>query len=507
VRSTPGTEKLPINIVGSSTFGRYHKISSEKTYNMYESDDWLISYSGWKKVLQLFPSGVGRGVFHSIRGNFIIVVVNSSVFQIAPNLQPLLIGTLATASGEVFMDENLTNQICIVDGLNAYIYNWGYPPNLTIQTFNVDLIPSYVCYINGVFCFGNGSKVNVGALWYFYKQQVTSPPNVSDPFNITKVGGLPLSTKPDYPLAVKRIPGQGNNILVLGSSVCEIFTQVSTAVYFRRNESINVDYGCLSANTIASCDEYIAWLGVNESNAPVIMVYSQQGAQQISTDGISYLMSSLVHPDQSMASFYRKDGHLFYQLTFFAPEDNLTLIYDFNLKAFYHLSDSNLNYHPAVDVVYFNQATYFISLNNACLYQMSSDFTTYDENISPAADPALIGEIPRIRICKSQRYPDASQFIANSLYMMIEQGYDPGYVGLDQSNASLHYVPRVDLALSADGGVTYGNYVSRYMQTEGQRQNQMTWEKMGLYNDWTPKFRFIGMSHFCVNNCYLEAYQ
>jgi len=57
------------------------------------------------------------------------------------------------------------------------------------------------------------------------------------------------------------------------------------------------------------------------------------------------------------------------------------------------LSDGNLDHHPAIDVVYFDQQSYFLSLNNASMYELSTDLTTFDENIT-GNDPALISEIP-----------------------------------------------------------------------------------------------------------------
>ena len=494
------SEKVIVNIVGGSTFGRYAKISSEKTYNMYVSDEWLISFAGWKKQIDLLPNGKGRGLFHSIRGGFLIAIVNSNVYRIDTDLNATLLGSIASASGEVYMDENQSNQICIVDGVNAYIYNWTLPPIIQVQDLsaNPGLIPGYVCYHNQFFLFGNKNPTSTGGLWYIYVYM--------DDTHIKFYQQQALQTKPDYALAIRRIPAQGNNILVLGSSVCEIWTQIAgTQAAYRRNESINVDYGCLNVTTISSCDEYTAWLGVNESNAPVIMVYNQQGIEQISTDGINYVLNNLVAPQQSTAAFYKQDGHLFYQLTFFNEQDNLTLVYDFTTKKFFHLTDSESNYHPAIDVIYFNQTSFFLSINNAALYEMSSNYGAYDENTPYENNPDLVGEIPRIRICKAIRDADANHFVAKMLFMMIEQGYDDGYVGLDDNNTSLHYVPRVDLCLSADSGITYGSTVARYMQPLGVRQNKMTWQKMGLYNDLTLKFKFWGFSHFCVNNAYLLA--
>lgn len=47
-------QQVPVNVVGSSTFGRYPKISLETTYNMFISDDWLVNYAGFQKVVDIF---------------------------------------------------------------------------------------------------------------------------------------------------------------------------------------------------------------------------------------------------------------------------------------------------------------------------------------------------------------------------------------------------------------------------------------------------------------------
>src|SRR5882757_691820 len=109
------SQPIPVNVVGSSIFGRFPKISLEKTYNMFTSDEWLINYAGFKKALDFSPSGQGRAFFHSIRGNFLIAVVSSSVYRLDGNVIPTFVGQINTAFGEVYVDENLSSQICIVD--------------------------------------------------------------------------------------------------------------------------------------------------------------------------------------------------------------------------------------------------------------------------------------------------------------------------------------------------------------------------------------------------------
>jgi hypothetical protein len=152
--------------------------------------------------------------------------------------------------------------------------------------------------------------------------------------------------------------------------------------------------------------------------------------------------------------------------------------------------------------------TYFISLNNGSIYQDSTNFTTYNESIG-SADPTQNFIIPRTRICATVRLPDTARFICNSLVLMIAQGNDPGFIGLPDPIDNVPfptYIPRVDLAISQDEGQTWSNYVTRVLNPIGYRRNQLTWEKMGQSNSWTPKFRFWTTSSVVVNNAALDIY-
>lgn len=552
-RQTPNAEQIPVDIVGSSTFGRYPKISAAMTLNMFISDEWLINFSGYKKVLEPAAPAAGRGLFHSIRGNILIEVIGSSVFRVDSNLGVTTIGNLATEAGEVFMDENLNNQIAIVDGLNVYIYNYSLPPNLTVQTggpLGTNLIPNYVSFHDTFFLFGNANTTNNGAQWYAFSFATDT--------TISVTTQLALQTKPDRALAVVPIPSQGNSVLVLGTSVGEIHVNIGGTQNYRRNSTVNIDYGCLSVSTIATSDKYIVWLGVNETNSPAILVYTGQSTEALSTDGIEYKLGNLLHPEDSTALFYKQDGHLFYQLTFFHPDDNLSLLYDFETKKFYHLSDQYKRFHPARETVYFNLKSYFISLRDGALYETSTDITNIDENIVPYTsseyDNDLVFDIPRKRITTPVRRADSARFIANSLVFTMAQGDDPRVTGLSIASAypnaiitedafsppnvemineggnseivaeintdpvpsgsilpylpptNLVYRPRVDLTISKDSGVTYSGVVSRPLNPIGVRQNIITFNNLGRANDLTLSLEFWGLDSFVVSNGLLDIY-
>ena len=121
---TDRRSEVPVRIVGSSTFGIWPFISDEKTVNMFISDNWLINYAGYRRINSSIDGDEGRGLFHSIRGNFLLVVIDDVVYRVNTSLGANIIGNLNTRAGEVFMDENLNDQICIVDGNDAWIYNW-----------------------------------------------------------------------------------------------------------------------------------------------------------------------------------------------------------------------------------------------------------------------------------------------------------------------------------------------------------------------------------------------
>lgn len=551
--------EMPVNVVGGSVFGRYPKISSEVTYNMYISNDWLVSYAGWKKVIEFFVNvkAQGRGIFKSSRNNILVAVVNSTVYKITSGFSITFIGNLATSLGPVFIDENLANQICLVDKLDAYIYNYDLG-SITRQNLGGILIPNYVCYHNTFFLLGNGDVSNDGAKWFVFR--------VDTPTTISVETELSLETKPDYAIAVIRIPGGSDNILVFGNTVAELWTEVGGEENYQRNSTLNIDIGCISVATIAWSDQYVMWLGVNEYNSPCIMILAGNKAEAISTDGIDYVLGQLKYPQQSTAFFKKEDGHLFYQITFYNPDDNLSLFYDIETKKFFNTSDADLNFHPARKMVYFNNDLYFININNGCIYKSNTNLTTYDENIDGRL-PNLIKEIPRIRTCDSLRQPNSMPFRSRNLIVTIDQGNDElvqnanvipddnliitqgGIVIVTQNYEEISiqkrsrfidyvvaqddvimltqtgdiivtqnsnddyqdefflYRPRVDLTFSIDGGRTFSNTVGVYLHSVGNRKNMLRWSnQFGQANDLIFKFHFWGKSYWCVNNGVVNIY-
>ena len=497
--NSPEQKDIPLKIVGSNQFGRYPKISLEQTFNMIISDNWLVPYAGYQNVLSISLRGRGRGIYASSRANKMIVVINNNVYAVItessynpvgmPNITLIYtrVGTIKSFSGDVFIDENNTNQIAICDKQHLYIYNYitgqfvqaQLPPGVT---------PGYVTYQDGYFIISN---INNNT-W------ILSAPGDGTNWNLTNPVIGAIQTKPDLAMAVLRVPGRGNLLFVFGKTVTELWTDVGAQIFpYQRNSAINIDYGVANQATIATSDNYVAWVGINEKSGPVIMFSRGGDVEHISNDGIDFKLAQIANPSASSAFFFKQDGHLFYQVTFYDSRDNLTLTCDFSNKfKFYTMTDQYMNYHIAQRVAFFNNQYFFVSFSDGNLYELSSLLTTYDYG-------DRVCEIPRVRVCPTFSLKDRSRFVVNNINFPVEQGQDPASQGLLSPN----YHPRIDLTVSKDGGQTFSNGVSKILNRVGIRRNRVNFWGQGAANEFIPQFRFWGQSRFVVGDGLMSVYQ
>ena len=527
----PKSERM-LEIVGSNTFGRNARISPEQTFNMMISDNWLVQTPGYKRIVDLVGGGIGRHIYSSSQGNFMIAIVDNRVYRIsgpADNLVSSLIFKIDTFFGDISVDENVAYQIAICDGLDLWIYDWrtNIPSKAVLPTNSQTastILPGYVTYHDGYFIVSDTTS----SFWYL--SALNNGLSWQWGAGSTYVAGRIL-TKPTTCQAVLRAPGKGNLIYVFGENVTEMWQNVGAQLFpYQRNSSVSIDYGCISTTTIAAMDNYIAFLGANEKSGPVIMISEGGGFTHLSTDGIDFKLADLVSPGLSYAFFYKIDGHVFYQITFYDPRDNYTLIYDFNTKKFFYLTDENMNFHIAETVAFYNNTYYFVSLKDASIYEMSGNYTNYDYT-APGSLVTNKYEIPRMRICNQMELADTQRFIANSLTFAIEQGVDVNYPGSElyyittESGLVLSleqpygyvapfisteqvvnpYVPRVDMCVSRDGGETFGSFVGYPLNPLGVRKNRVVFYRLGQVNSLAFQFRFWSLDRVTVSNGVFQA--
>jgi hypothetical protein len=538
---TTDSTEMPLRIVGSSVFGINETISVERTYNMYVStsgdgaEQLLINFPGYRAILALIDGGAeGRGVFRSVRGGFLLAVVSADVFRInfldevATNL-----GTISSSSGEVIFAENLSSQICFVDGTVSYIYNYDAAPSAIGATVyngvpgDTQFAPNYVCYHNTYFIFGNALTTNFGSQWVIFQEDTGS-----GDYDLAWVQTLALQTKPDFAKAVIPIPGKANNIIVFGSTVAEIWQDIGGLVVYQRNSAINIDFGVASVNTIAANDEVVAWLGINEQSKPALMSMRGGSASRISTDGIDYLLARVVEPQNSTAVLFRQAGHLFYILTFFGDQDDFSIVYDFTMNKIYDITDWNFTAYPARQVVYFGEKTLFLSFKDGAIYEINTNFATYDAFANSSG--VLVDKVydmPCTRLTNTFRVPNRPEkFKVKLLTFPYEVGTAPdafldnvctgylitedteqiiytedGFPILSENGYCFSNRPRIDLTISKNGGITFGNTVSYTTKATGDFVAQPRFNNMGYCQQFTLQLRFWGAGRKVVRDGAIEV--
>ncbi len=479
--ANPGSPKykdIPLGIVGSTKFGQYPFISAEQTFNMVITDGYYSNFAGFQLGKAINPNGRGRGIYSSQKLSKMFAVIDNGIYTFDASLNPTLVGNTTTTHGDVFISENnnANGQVIFSDSVNLYIYVNTTNSVITLmgggsQPTNLGFVPGYLTYQNG---------------YLISPDLSTNQWRLSSPNDASTVANWPntsqfvgaIQTKPDFAKACVRFPGLGNLLFVFGQTVSEPWQQIAATLFpYQRSTSSNIDYGCLNPATIASMEDMVCWLGINDKAGPVIMYSNGRTVDHLSTDGIDYLLDTITDPENSYGFMFKQYGHIFYVITF--PADNVTYAFDWKTKVFYTLTDENGNYFPAKQVAFFNNEYYFVSINDGNIYHFGGQFQFYDYG------NGNIREIPRIRICPEIKMPDQSYFICGYTGFKIESGLPNG-------------TQTVGLRLSKDSSVSFGSMQTINLPVNGHRQNRLMYWNQGMANTLTHQFRFQGFNRFLL---------
>jgi hypothetical protein len=466
-------KKTPIKIVGGTNFARYPKITNEQTVNMMvtTSNDisTLVDNSGYCLDIE-FPEGQPRGQYVSTRLGQMMIVIGNNVYLINSNLGHRIIGTIETFDGPVYIAENLASEIALVDGTAFYVYNYA------ANTFTTMIIPtttpSYISFLDTYFIITDANN---------NKWQISGNNNTTfDPLMVAY-----LQTAADNIQAVVPL---NRTLWVMGKRVSELWNDNPTgsnaismgapvSFPFQRNNSLSIDYGVLSIETICSDFQMLVWLAYNAAAGPTVVYTTGGKPEDLSTDGLDYVLKNVINfPQRSTATLRQENGHIIYQLTFWDPSDNLSIQYDFSSKLWTNCTDENQNFHIMKKTVFFDGQQYFINFDEKKpgLYLLSPLITTYNGHV-----------IPRIRICPPIRYNDQT-FVCKNIELQMEQG----------ENSNIRYI---DMSISKDGGERFGNEYRYTMLPAGYRKGQVNigWN-LGLANDLRVKFLFLSAGRFVV---------
>lgn len=452
-------EKIPI--VGGSSFARYPNISASASYNMVVSGNALVSFFGHEKKLDLGITAGGRALFRSTRFNNFIAVFDKDVYVIDENLVAIKVGALNELGTNVFISENNNREIAIVNGTSTlYIFNYGTNDFSTVAlVFNAAHITFMDGYLIAVDSLTNEwylSALNNASSW--------------DPNDRTSI-----QIKGDLCIGVQRLERQ---LFVFGAKSTVVYNNVGAAIFpFAVNNSISIDYGCLSAESIANSFGLLVWLGGNEKSGATIMASTGGAPYSLSENsaGLDFLLARLGTPQDCSGALIKQDGHIYYILTF--KTDNLSIVYDVKNHIFSNFTDHDYNHFIGRRYEFFDNKHYFIPYDKAEVHQFGTDFFNYDGKA-----------IPRIRILDSYRAADSSLFIGQSVRLQM------------QTNNSAE-IQKVEYLISKNSGRSFGSATSINIGGLSSKNKLVTFWNMGRTDDLVQMFRFWGTnSRFVVTD-------
>lgn len=376
---------MPIDIAGAHNPSRYPQVTNEQLHNMYISaqsqGNCLFPYPGYKLINETIGDTSPRALFYSDVYEALVCVFGKNIYIVRfPEKSPEIINAnipLSTSDGRVYIAESVdAKQVMFVAGGQVYLVDNKDGDTFQNVAIPQDVVPSNIIYKDASFiiCDTQSSK------WY------VSDVNNGKVWNVDSRGRIDSKC-----VAVGQA---GKQVLVFGTDETTVFYDAGTIPFpWQEVRSNFINYGCLSASSVAQGFGLCVWLATNRQSSTTIMVSDGAAPRPISNDNIDALIDDLEFPDRCEGFLFQQDGHIFYQLNFF--DDCLSLAYDFTSKNFIKISkDGNVS-----DIQYVGankDKIYCLIRRSAGIHELSNKITSNDGK-----------SIDRIRVTKTHYFDDA----------------------------------------------------------------------------------------------------
>jgi hypothetical protein len=185
----------------------------------------------------------------------------------------------------------------------------------------------------------------------------------------------------------------------------------------------------------------------------------------------------------------KENGLIFYRLNFTLANHTFVLNVTMSTqdKPKWHEEEVlNGDRHPAQTHAYFDGVNYYGAYNAPKFYIVADEVSTNDGEI-----------IRRMRIGKQMSPEGYNRLRIDRFQVDLLQGA----LGSPTVPATNSGQPTVFLAISKDGGQTYGNYLHATMGKLGERKHRTVWRKLGTTprgQGYTPKIEFFHDIPFVV---------
>ena len=442
---------------------------------------WPVPYSG--------PNLPVRGFLEIPGGNTALVVISNTLYLVTataptvntwPTLSLTSMGTLLTSSGPVVMAADngvgygiagtVVGNVAIVDGANGYWFNY------LSNTFAQIVDPNFTTYG------GADRVVNIDGYFIFNQPSKQAFYMTDAPYKVTFASAF-YALKDAAPDNLVTIFENKELLWLIGEKTTEVWYNAGgTQLPFNRLSGTLMQAGCKAKHSVARFStggqDGVAWFGRSERGENVIIVTQGFNTNVVSTPAFSNEVKNYPVVSDAIGYSYQEDTHEFYVLTF--PTADVTWVYDAQSK----LLHKRLSYDPYMVtpiVNNFNLPGYhrhrsncFMNFQgmrivgdyqNGALYWMTrSSFTDAGwPLLAQRRSPHIWDKGERGRVFMSQLQLDFLPGTGN-----------PSGMG---SN------PQAGIAISRDGGQTFGNRTYAPIGKTGQTKTRTMFRRLGFARD------------------------
>lgn len=458
-----------INFVGPSYTMPDRQWDYQRTVNMYPVVDEsqqgktiaaLVSVPGLTQFANFATEGsepelnVVRGMFTTSDGR-LFVVHGSNFARVDEDGTFEDIAVVDSNEGKIQMASN-GQQLCIVDGDSAYIFN---ETDNSFNLINEDSTEGWrksnvVVYIDSYFIFVEPDSQVV---------------YISDPYNGEKFDPLMFASAEGSPDNIVTAAANNGQLWLFGTNTTEVWTNSGDEFPFTRVPGGVLQYGCTASQSVVNLANSMFWVGKDNSSSGIIYMANGLQITRISNQAVEFAISQYGDVSDATAYGYDMDGHAFYVVNF--PTANVSWCYDlmtglWHERQSYNPDTNSLNRaKPEFHAVAYGK--HLVSdYSNAKIYEMSQSVYNEDGN-------------PLVRIRRSPHMASAEyrniQFDSFQLDYSCGFGFaDKGYQDPDYENS-----PKAWLRWSNDGGFNWSNQHQVDLGKTGKYNTRAIWRRLG----------------------------
>ena len=339
---------------------------------------------------------------------------------------------------------------------------------------------------------------------------------------ITVSGQLQLGSITSHPGNIVGCRTLHRRLFLFSENYTEVWENagLGTNLPFRRNNSLLMEVGTPALGSISVGFDRLFFLAQDRDGLASVMEVRGTESIPVSNRALDFQLAQyaadpVMGVSDARGILIKENGLIFYRLNFTLANHTFVLNVSMSTQdapKWHEEEVLNHDRHPAQTHAYYRGVNYYGSYEAPIFYMVSDSVSSNDgeairrmrigRQMTPEGYNRL--RIDRFQVDLLQGAKDIEEFEDIDLFTELseiietESGDD---IILEDQLVIVDSTPTVFLAISKDGGQTYGNYLHASMGKIGERTHRTVWRKLGTTprgQGFVPKIEFFNDMAFVV---------